>query len=122
MVWMNNKILAGVSGVIGVIVLALIVLGVVGNTAATVNNAADDITIDARCADARCFYNASSRFGNVCQLNNASQSGENDTCAAANTNKTFALESLFNTGGIVILLFLGAAIVLCVGIFMKMKK
>jgi hypothetical protein len=115
-------VLTGISAVILAIVAISIVLGVIGNTAATVNNAADDITQDARCADAGCFYNASSRFGNLCQLNNASQSGENDTCAGANTNKSYPLEGLFNTGGIVILLFIAAALIVSVGLLMNMYK
>ena len=115
-----------VSGIIVAIVAIIIAVTIVGSTASVVDDAAEDITQDSRCGAAGCFWNESRGVGDTlgdydCSANNVSN--DNNSCATVLTQGAYPLEGLFNTGGIVILMFLGAAIVLLSSLaWIKLKK
>ena len=115
-----------VSGIIVAIVAIIIAVTVVGSTASIVDDGAEAITQDARCEAAGCFWNESRGVADVngdydCSAYNVSN--DNNTCTVAHTGIAYPLEGLFNTGGIVVLMFLGAAIVLLSSLaWIKLKK
>lgn len=115
----DNKLQKGVSMVILGIVLLVMVVSIIGATVTTVDSAGDDITQDQRCTDGGCFFNATRTLD--CTANNET-SVDTTACSVAHSNTAFALEGLFNTGGVVTLLFLGSALVLTVGLAFKYIK
>jgi len=105
------------------IIFLIIAVTVIGTLAGTVDDASEGITQDARCTAAGCFFNASV-VGNrtvACTQGNATAS-DNTVCTSSNTNTAYPLEGLFNTGGVVILLFIAAGLIVVVGVAFNMYK
>ena len=111
---MIKKILLG-------IVFLIMVVTIIGATAVNVDNSAEAMTIDARCTAGGCFWNDSRTTTVDCTANNYTES-DNVTCTTAHSNTVYPLEGLFNSGGVIILTFMGLALLLSVGIGMKMFK
>ena len=107
---MIKKILLG-------IVFLIMVVTIIGATAVNVDNSAETMTIDARCVASGCIYNESASPTEICV--NSTQDG---ACTGSHTNTVYPLEGLFNSGGVIILTFMGLALLLSVGIGMKMFK
>jgi hypothetical protein len=102
--------------IMGIIALVLIVT-IIGTTASTVDNASDDITQDQRCGAVGCFWNSTN---SLCYYGNVSTS--TTACDTNTANQSYPLESLFNTGGIVTLLFIALGLIVTVGIALKSFK
>ena len=112
-----------IATLIGMIVAVMILITTLGTTASLVDDGAESVTQDARCIAAGCFWNSSktgATWVGECTANNAS-SLDNVTCATASANQAYTGESLFNTGGIVILLFIAVGMILAVSIIMGWK-
>jgi len=106
------------------IVFLIMVVTIIGATAVNVDNSAEAMTIDARCTAGGCFWNESrgGTSGLDCTANDVTLGDENNTCTTAHSNTVYPLEGLFNSGGVIILTFMGLALLLSVGIGMKMFK
>ena len=109
---MIKKILLG-------IVFLIMVVTIIGATAVNVDNSTEAMTIDARCTAGGCFWNDSRTTD--CTANNVT-GGDSTACTTAHSNTVYPLEGLFNSGGVIILTFMGLALLLSVGIGMKMFK
>jgi hypothetical protein len=101
-------------GILVAIVVLITIVTVIGSTASTVNTASDSVTEDARCSAAGCFYN--STRGVYCTKNNIT----NDAVGCG--QGVYPLETLFNTGGLVTLIFIAMGLLLTLGIAWKMYK
>ena len=114
----DNKL--GIAGIITGIVFLIIAVTLIGSTASTVDDNSEAMTIDARCEAAGCVYDSLIDAGTRCR-NGSGVS--NVSCAVADTNVVYPLEGLFNTGGVIILLFIAGGLIVIVGIaFIKLKK
>lgn len=105
-----------VSLIIGVIVALVVLVTVLGSTASTVNTAGAQTNQSNRCAAAGCVYNATGT-PSLCQVSAASGAA----CATTSANNALPLEGLFNSGGIIVLLFIAAGLILAIGVAMKMS-
>jgi len=110
-----------ITNIIAIIVGVLIIVTTIGVTASLVDDGSEAVTQDARCSAAGCFWNAT-RTIEDCTATNTSIS-DITKCGTDSANKAYTGESLFNTGGIVILAFIGAALIALVGmIWFKVKN
>jgi hypothetical protein len=106
-------------GILVAIVVLITIVTVIGSTATTVNTAADGITQDARCTATGCFWNESRTVD--CTAANVT-TGDTTPCGTATSNGAYPLEGLFNTGGLVTLLFIAVGLLLTLGVAWKMYK
>ena len=105
-----------IATLIGVIVAVMILVTTIGTTASIVDDGAEAVTQDARCTAGGCFWNATGS-PEECQFNTTEMS----QCNVTGIHTAYTGESLFNTGGIVILAFLGAALVATMGLIWRFK-
>ena len=107
-------------GLFGIVFL-LIAVTIIGATASIVDDESEDITQNSRCTDAGCFWDSSTYSLGVAGCVNAS-SVSNVSCSVAHTGIAYPLEGLFDTGGVVILTFMGAGVLLVVLLGLKLWK
>ena len=99
------------------IIFLVIAVTVIGTLAGTVDDTSDDITQDQRCEAAGCLFNATGT-PSLCQWNATNSSA----CPTDSANSAYPLEGLFDTGGVVILLFIAAGLIVVVGVAFNMYK
>ena len=103
-----------VSVIIGLIVAVMIVLTLIGATASTVDTAAAGMNESNRCSSVGCGWNWSA---GECRTN---ATASLTACPTSGTD--LPLATLFNTGGVVTLVFIAAGLLMALMLFMKMYK
>ena len=107
-------------GLFGIVFL-LIAVTIIGATASIVDDESEDLTQNSRCVDAGCYWDSTTYSLGVAGCINGSGAG-NVSCTVANTGIAYPLEGLFDTGGVVILTFMGAGVLLVVLLGLKLWK